>query len=133
MSQPFLVGDGHQACGICPGRRLPFGEFDVADRPSKDCPFDPTDGHRYTAARVPVCIHPEKVGVPAGRYRTDGVPLSCDLDLPDDVAELDRYLHAAVHAAAPGMLDALLTRAIEEIPRRYYGVDATTALRRALS
>jgi hypothetical protein len=133
MPQPFLVGDGHQACGICPGRRLPFGAFDVAERPSKDCPFDPVDGHRYTAARVPVCVHPEKVGVPTAPYCTDGVPLACDLELPDGVAELDRHLHAAVHAAAPGTLDVLITRAIDEIPRRYHGVDATTALRRALS
>lgn len=133
MEQPFLIGDGHQACGICPGRLLPFGEFDVAARPSRDFPFDPADGHRYTADRVPVCVHPEKVGIPAGRYRTDGVPLTCDLQLPDDVAELDRYLHGAVRDAAPATLELLITQAMEEIPLRWPGVDATTALRRALS
>ncbi|MFF2522412.1 hypothetical protein [Streptomyces liangshanensis] len=130
--EPFVIGDGH-ACGICPGRRLPLGDFDVHERPSKECPFDPADGHRYTADRVPVCVHPEKIGIPAGRYSTDGTPLTCHLDLPDDVDELDQYLRQAVHSAAPATLELLIARAMEEIPLRWPGVDATTTLRRALS
>jgi hypothetical protein len=131
--EPFVIGDGHQACGICPGRAHPLGEFDVAERPSRDFPFDPADGHRYTAERVPVCVHPEKIGIPPGRYRTDGIPLSCDLTLPESVDDLERYLRDVVHSAAPATLELLITEAMEQIPLRWPGVDATTALRRALS
>lgn len=131
--EPFVAGDEHPACGICPGRHQALGEFDVAGRPSREFPFDPADGHRCTADRVPVCVHPEKIGIPLGRYRTDGIPLSCDLDLPEHVDDLDRYLRDAVHSAAPTALELLITRAMAEIPLRWPGVDATTALRRALS
>ncbi|MFJ1595808.1 hypothetical protein [Streptomyces sp. NPDC088261] len=131
--QPFVVGDGQRACGVCPGRLFPLGEFDVAERPSREFPFDPADGHRYTADGIPVCVHPERVGIPAGRYRTDGIPLVCSLDLPGDVNELDDYLREAVHSAAPATLDLLIARAVEEIPLRWPGVDATTVLRRALN
>lgn len=131
--EPFVTGDEHWACGICPGRTRPVGAFDVAERPSKDFPFDPADGHRYTADRVPVCVHPEKIGIPPGRYCTDGIPLSYDVDLPEDIDDLDQYLRNAVRGAAPATLELLITQAMEQIPLRWPGADATTALRRALN
>ncbi|KIF75732.1 hypothetical protein QR77_21265 [Streptomyces sp. 150FB] len=131
--QPFVTGDEHRACGICPGRSRPVGAFDVAERPSKDFPFDPADGHRYTADRVPVCVHPEKIGIPPGRYRTDGIPLSYDVDMPESIDDLAPYLREAVRSAAPETLELLITQAMEQIPLRWPGADATTALRRALN
>lgn len=133
MAEAFVTGDGHRACGICPSRRFPLGEFDVAERPSRECPFSPDDGHRYTLRGVPVCVHPEKVGLPPAPYKTDGAALLADVALPDDVAELDGYLRELVHGAAPGALELLIDQADREIRRAFPEVDATLALRRAFN
>lgn len=103
------------------------------ERPSHDCPFNPADGHRYTRAGVPVCVHPDKVGIPAGPYKTDEAPLASELELPGDVAELDSYLRGVLHGAAPGVLELLIERAATEIPRAFPDADVVTTLRRALS
>lgn len=123
-------GEG-RACGICPSRRLALGEFDVAERPSREFPFSPEDGHRYTAEGVPVCVHPEKVGVPAASYKSDGVPLVGELRLPAEVAGLETYLRELVHNAPPGLLDPLVDLAARELSERFPEVDSTAMLRRA--
>ncbi|MFE6159050.1 hypothetical protein ACFQ7F_09065 [Streptomyces sp. NPDC056486] len=133
MVEAFVSGDGRRACGICPSRRFPLGEFDVAERPSHDFPFDPRDGHRYTRRGVPVCVHPEKVGIPPAPYKTDGVALLTGVELPDDVTELDGYLRELVHGAAPDALERLIDLADREIRRAFPEVDATLALRRAFN
>ncbi|MFC5724009.1 hypothetical protein ACFP1Z_27965 [Streptomyces gamaensis] len=132
MVDAFVTSDEHPAYGICPSRRFPLGGFDVAERPSREYPFNPADGHRYTAAGVPVCVHPEKVGVPPGRYATDGAPLFSELRLPTASADLDRYLRDLMHSAAPGMLEQLIDQAVEQIPHVFPEVDVVQALRRAL-
>ncbi|MEU3959421.1 hypothetical protein AB0F42_06320 [Streptomyces buecherae] len=134
MAPAFVSGDGnHAACDICPSRRHPFGEFDVHERPTKECPFDPVDGHRYTADGVPVCVHPEKVGLPAGRYKSEGAALAAELTLPADQSELVPYLREVLHGAAPVLLGDLIERASVEIPRAFPDVDVLATLRRALS
>ncbi len=73
---PFIDDDSdHDVCWFCPSLRCPAGGFDVYERPAPDCPFDPADGFRYTADRVPVCVHPYKVGLPPGRYASEGEPV----------------------------------------------------------
>ncbi|MFG3252482.1 hypothetical protein [Streptomyces sp. NPDC048172] len=131
MDDAFVRNDDHWACGICPSRRLPVGEFDVAERPSRDFPFSSQDGHRYTADGVPVCVHPHKVGLPAARYKSDGVPLVDELRLPDDVAQLEDRLRELVHTCAPGVLEPLIEQAVREIGQRFPEVDTTAMLRRA--
>ncbi|MFK4224182.1 hypothetical protein [Streptomyces sp. NPDC019890] len=111
MEEAFVGGGEHPACGICPSRRFPLGEFDAFERPSGECPFDPSDGHRYTAAGVPACVHPEKVGLPPGRCKTEGVPLTAELALPDRAGDLDAYLYDVMHSAAPGVLELLIEQA----------------------
>ncbi|WP_103503601.1 MULTISPECIES: hypothetical protein [unclassified Streptomyces] len=133
MTQPYVTGERHPACGICPARLLPFGAFDVAERPSRAFPFSPADGHRYTDEGVPVCVHPDKVGVPAAQYRTAGATLATPvLELPDDVARVDTYLREALHGAAPSVLDELVARVFAELPVKYPGIDVTATMRRAL-
>ncbi|MFC9857902.1 MULTISPECIES: hypothetical protein [unclassified Streptomyces] len=133
MVAAFVMGDSHRACGICPSRNFAWGEFDVAERPSPEFPFDPDDGHRYTVSGVPVCVHPEKVGLPPRRYKTDGVSPVTELVLPANVADLDPYLRELMHSAAPGTLELLIDQAIREIPRAFPETDVTKALRRALN
>ncbi|MCC2278502.1 hypothetical protein LKL35_24205 [Streptomyces sp. ET3-23] len=132
MADAFVTSDEHPACGICPSRRFPLGGFDVAERPSREFPFNPVDGHRYTDAGVPVCVHPEKVGLPPGRYATDGTPPVPELRLPNDPVDLDPYLRDLMHSAAPGMLEQLIDQAVEQIPQVFPEVDVVQALRRAL-
>lgn len=66
--------DDRPACGICPAHRLPREGFVVYDRPSRECPFDPADGYRYTADRIPACVHPHKIGVEPDRIAPPYVP-----------------------------------------------------------
>jgi hypothetical protein len=134
MVEPFVTGDVHHlACGICPSRLYPVGEFDVYERATKECPFNPADGHRYDSNGVPVCIHPDKVGLPAARYKTEGAPLVAKLELPATEAELVPYLRTVLYGAAPILLDDLLEQAHTVIPEAFPGIDVLSTLRRALN
>ena len=69
--QPPWDEDG--LCIVCPGLVLGPGEFDV-ERPASDLRYDPARGYRCAPSGVPVCMHPDKIGVPPGRYLSDGAP-----------------------------------------------------------
>ncbi|MGW6900759.1 hypothetical protein ACWGF2_29800 [Streptomyces sp. NPDC054919] len=134
MAEPFVNGDVlHRACGICPSRRFPVGGFDVWARPTKECPFNPDDGHRYAPDGTPVCVHPEKVGLPVGAYMSENTPLTVELQLPPDPSELVPYLHDTLYGAAPVLLDDLISQASEQIRRDFPNLDPVAILRRALS
>ncbi|MGW7276518.1 hypothetical protein ACWGH5_39240 [Streptomyces sp. NPDC054864] len=134
MDEAFVSGDVHHlACGICPSRRLPVGEFDVYERPCTKAPFDPSDGFRYSDNRVPVCVHPEKVRLPVANYKSEGAPLNKRVELPATEAELVPHLHDLLYGAAPVLLDDLIEQAYAEIPRVFPDVDVLETLRRALN
>lgn len=57
----------HGLCGICPALRHPREGFVIFDRPCREASFNPVDGHRYTAAGEPACVHPDKIGLDADR------------------------------------------------------------------
>ncbi|MFI5618298.1 hypothetical protein [Streptomyces sp. NPDC051567] len=134
MAEAFVNGDVlHRACGICPSRRFPVGGFDVWERPTKECPFHADDGHRYAPDGTPVCVHPERVGLPVGAYRSEGAPLTVSLALPPDPSALAAYLHDVLYGAAPVLLDALIAQAAEEIRIHFPDLEPTEVLRRALS
>ncbi|MFF4953450.1 hypothetical protein [Streptomyces chattanoogensis] len=98
-SVPFIDdATDHGACWFCPSLRLPAGAFDVLDRPSQDYPFDDADGFRYhRVTRVPACVHPERIGLQAGKYRSEGrLP-----ELPVPVEAVETAPAAAVRPA-PG-------------------------------
>lgn len=134
MAEAFVSGDAHHlACGICPSRNFPVGEFDVFERPSKECPFNPDDGHRYTADGTPVCVHPEKVGLPAGRFKSEGAAVKVNVELPQNEAEVIPYLRRLLYGAAPVLLEDLIDQATAEIRRTFPGLDPLATLRRALS
>lgn len=133
MTDAFVSDDVHHlACGICPSRRYSVGQFDVYERPTSDCSFNPADGHRYAADGTPVCVHPEKVGLPAARYKSENAPLEISLHLPGDETEVVSYLHEALHGAAPFLLEGLIEQAKTEIERCFPGLDVVATLRRAL-
>ncbi|WP_239078235.1 hypothetical protein [Streptomyces sp. SID9124] len=78
---PFIDPESdYPCCWFCPALRLPRTGFLVADRPSRDWPFDAADGFRYTAGtRTPVCVHPGRVGLDAELT----APAYVDPPLPD--------------------------------------------------
>ncbi|WP_345670493.1 hypothetical protein [Streptomyces similanensis] len=134
MAEPFINDDVHHlACGVCPSRRLPVGEFDVWQRPAKECPFNKADGFRYTPDGTPVCVHPERVGLPVGAYKSENAPLTVELHLPPGPSDVAPYLHDVLYGAAPVLLDDLISQAHELIRRDFPTLDPLTVLRQALS
>ncbi|MFI7576148.1 hypothetical protein [Micromonospora sp. NPDC049497] len=50
-----------------------MGAFDVADRPKSSTRFDREIGYRtIPESGVPVCVHPDRIGVPPGEYASNG-------------------------------------------------------------
>ncbi|MFJ5779751.1 hypothetical protein [Streptomyces sp. NPDC093094] len=132
QGEPF-ARDGRPVCGVCPSLRLPGGMFDVAERPSRDCPFDPATGNRFTAQGVPVCVHPERVGLPAARYATDRLPLPWQTPPPVEAGEVPAWVRTALEAAPPEMCDDVIQQATEILLASDPGTDITAVLRAALS
>lgn len=133
MAEPFVSDDFlHLACGICPSRRFPAGQFDVWERPTKQCPFDKADGFRYAPDGTPVCVHPERVGLPVGAYKSENAPLTVELSLPPDPSELIPYLHDVLYGAAPILLEDLIEQASEQIREKFPDLDPLLILRGAL-
>lgn len=130
--RPFAVDGERPVCAVCPSLRLAGGRFDVLPRPSADAPFDRETGWRFTAAGVPVCVHPDRVGLPAAAYATDGVPLPWLAPPPAAADGVREWLRAAVTAAPPEALDGVLVQAAEILRANIPGVDVTAALRAAL-
>lgn len=130
---PYATSTRHEVCAVCPSLDLPGGEFDVLARPSKDCPFDPATGRRFTTTRVPVCVHPHKVGLPAAPYATQSLPLPWQTDPPEDPEELVSWLKDAITSAPPHTVSKVIERASAQLRRLRPGVDVTATLRAALS
>ncbi|GAA3808254.1 hypothetical protein GCM10022206_53330 [Streptomyces chiangmaiensis] len=76
MDRPFVTGDERPVCGICPSKRLRRDQFVIYDRPTREAPFNPEDGYRYTAEGVPACVHPDKIGVEPDRIAPPPEPLT---------------------------------------------------------
>lgn len=132
IGEPFAAGDERPVCAVCPSLRLSGGHFDVMPRPTRDCPFDPASGWRFTAGGVPVCVHPERVGLPPAPYATGAVPLPWLVPPPAGADGVREWLRTAVTAAPPDDLDRVLAQAAEILRAGDPGLDVTAALRAAL-
>ncbi|HZN73003.1 MAG TPA: hypothetical protein VFC00_15140 [Micromonosporaceae bacterium] len=63
-------------CLACPIRRFRVGTFDVEDRPKSSTRFDWETGVRTKPeSGIPVCVHPDRIGLPPGAYASAGTPL----------------------------------------------------------
>ncbi|MGW9067830.1 hypothetical protein ACWGQT_00060 [Streptomyces yangpuensis] len=136
MSEPqvsYASETSHAVCDVCPSLRLPGGAFDVLARPSRDAPFDPKTGWRFTAQKVPVCVHPDRVGLPAAAYATDALPLPWQTPPPQDPEEINAWLRAALTSAPPHAVPEVLDRASALLREHHPGVDVTAALRAVLA
>lgn len=77
MAEPFINDEDSDrpVCGVCPSLRFPRDGFTVADRPSRVWPFNPADGYRYLQDGTPVCVHPDKVGLPPEHFAPPPEPV----------------------------------------------------------
>ncbi|MFJ9583229.1 hypothetical protein [Streptomyces acidicola] len=82
---------------------------------------------------TPVCVHPEKVGLPARRYKSENAPLTVELQLPPDPSEVVPYLHDVLYGAAPVLLDDLISQAQQQIRQHFPELDPLAVMRQALS
>lgn len=131
-------------CVVCPAQALGPGEFDVVDRPDRQFAYNPTVGWRTDSAGVAVCVHPYRVGMPAGRYASGDVPLPDlsgpapkpsreALEFPESVDDLEGWLVATLRVVSPAALAVEVARA-EVLARREFPAGVVTdALRRVLS
>jgi hypothetical protein len=130
---PYASETSHRVCGVCPSLRLPGGKFDVLARPSREAPFDPKTGWRFTAEGVPVCVHPDRVGLEAAPYATEGVPLPWKTEPPQDEEGIAEWLRRAVTSAPPDVAPEVIELASAKLRRHHPGVDVSAALRAALA
>ncbi|MFD1657021.1 hypothetical protein ACFSL4_01905 [Streptomyces caeni] len=102
-------------------------------RPSRDCPFDPATGHRFTAAGVPVCVHPERVGLPAAPYASEGLPLPWEIPPPAEAGEVPAWVRAVLDTAPPEACAGVLQQATQILLASDPTTDVTAVLRAALN
>ncbi|WP_245766768.1 hypothetical protein [Streptomyces colonosanans] len=102
------------------------------ERPSRDCPFDPATGHRFTAAGVPVCVHPERVGLPAAPYASQALPLPWQTPPPVEPDEVPAWVRTALTAAPPEACDEVIQQATQILLASDPDTDITAVLRAAL-
>lgn len=58
-------------CAVCPSQDVPVGGYDVIDGPSAAYPFDRATGRRaHVDTGAPVCVHPYRVCLSPGLYRS---------------------------------------------------------------
>lgn len=132
-----------QTCVVCPAQQLGPGQFDVIDRPGPEFAYRPALGWRATADGVAVCVHPFRVGLPAGRYASQGEPVpdkaprpaptAAALEMPADVVDLEGWLVAVLREAPAEGIFAAVAHAERLAAERFGAKKAVTALRRVLS
>jgi hypothetical protein len=132
--------DEDDLCAVCPGQVHDPGRFDIAERPDASR-YDTVKGYRRDIATgVPVCMHPEKIGFPPGRYASAGERWPGDLEpgphpgeLPDDPAALAEWMAALVRHAGPDGLASTLMEAEAAASAKFPAEVVVTALREALA
>ncbi|SBW19360.1 hypothetical protein [Protofrankia symbiont of Coriaria ruscifolia] len=97
---PDQPADDDLICVTCPSRALSRGRFDVASHPDpRQYTLDRASGYQVDqTSGVAVCVHPHKVGLPAGAYASEGTklpantPATVEGDVWDDPDLVDRLL-----------------------------------------
>ncbi len=124
-------------CDVCPAHVFGPGEFDVIERPSQGSEYHPAFGYRKDRATgVAVCVHPLKVGLPPGCYKSAGAPLPPDdlvMSPPDDAAALGLWLRQVIHGSDPVRLASTLREAEAAATEKFSPEQVIEALREALA
>ncbi|WP_261565301.1 hypothetical protein [Frankia gtarii] len=138
MDHPW---DEDALCAVCPGQVHDPGRFDIVDGPGPASRYDTTAGYRRDlVSGVPVCIHPDKIGFPAGRYASAGQrwpaetePASPPGPMPDDPDELAGWMTALIRHADVDTVAVVLAEAERSAARRFPPELVVNALRAALA
>jgi hypothetical protein len=131
-------------CSVCPALKVGLGCFDVVERPGRDYRYDPAVGYRVdVGSGVAVCVHPFRVGLPAGRYATDGVSVSpvaeplqpsvAQLALPEQVDDLEAWFVARLRVVEPAAMASALDDAEAIASQRFSPGEVVAAMRRVLA
>ncbi|ONH55581.1 hypothetical protein CcI49_28400 [Frankia sp. CcI49] len=133
--------DEDDLCAVCPGQVHDPGRFDIADGLGPASRYDTSRGYRRDLkSGVPVCVHPEKIGFPAGRYASGGESWPADTSegpapgpLPDRAEGLAAWMTALVRHTNPGQVDQVLATAEQAAAGRFPPAVVVDALRAALA
>lgn len=131
-------------CEVCPAQLLRFGQFDVSSRPGSDTQYDPGHGWRVNRTTgAPTCVHPYRVGLPAGLYASAGQPLPdpgpppgpdpSALELPTDPTLLEGWFVALLREARPEDMHSTLFKAEAIASTSFDGKTVVAAMRRVMS
>ncbi len=132
-------------CTACPAQVLNLGEFDVHDGPDARYRYSPTLGMRVDVdTHVPVCVHPFRVGLPAGCYASRREPLPpvtaqlplpepVQLELPEQVDDLEAWLIATLRVTPAERMASALRDAEATAAARFDAKAVVTVMRRVLA
>ena len=131
-------------CAVCPAQLLGPGAFDVLARPGPRFAYRPDLGWRADPDGVPVCVHPYRVGMAVGEYKSAGAPVP-DLDspapaptletleLPQRLEDLEGWLVAMLRSVPQERMFGAVARAEREAGTRFAARDVVTAMRTVMS
>lgn len=127
-------------CAVCPGNVHGPGHFDVADGVASNSRYDTSTGYRRdTTTGTPVCVHPEKIGIPPGRYASAGEPFPTTEptpeppgQIPEDPLKLTGWMTAVVRYATADELTSALAQAEAAASAKFEPDVVLVALRAAL-
>jgi hypothetical protein len=127
-------------CGVCPSLAMELGAFDVAPRPSAESAYAREHGYRVDRVTgVPVCVHPDRVGLEPARYASEEVPLPWEgepagpPELPEGPGGLDAWLISYLGSVPEPLFDQALTEAHDAALARFSPGAVVEAMRRVLS
>ncbi len=129
----------HLVCATCPSLAVPLGQFDVAAKPSRESEYRRDQGYRIDRRTgAPVCVHPDRVGLPADSYASGHALLPWQQEpagpppLPEQPDGLDAWLTAYLTDTPPALFDQALERAQDLALDRFDGAAVVDAMRRVL-
>jgi len=122
-----------------PSLTLAKGAFDVAASPRRSIRYCVEEGYNVDECGVPTCVHPEKVGLPPGKY------IGSNGDSIDDVdgsvverprgrlAELEQLIAGLALNTDPALLEDILADVEDAALARFPQEEVVEAFRRALT
>jgi hypothetical protein len=123
---------------VCPARRLPPAGFDIAEGPGQ-VRWQLRDGFRCLPDGTPVCVHPDRVGLPPGRYASagdrwpEGLSGGVVAGMPDEPSMLAAWIAEVIRHASPERVGVVLGEIEAAAAARFGGDVVLAAIRTAIA